>query len=474
MHYLKIKLSTLSLNSHFNLNETIILNKIIFWLSKCGRQIEGLKGKWIYNTLNDWHEQFPYWSMSTLRRTIKSLEESGILLSKKVNAKRWKHTKWYSIDFNKLNKIEENKSIKQKNDIIKSDNKKNKNSNIALVKKRTNRCVQNEQIIYTNNYTKDTKVSSSKRSKNIFKSLNQEFDSKLNKLIEKKVDKKLSFIKNEDKEIESKLNEEQLGKVKEMKETWNKVFEYSISPIIAYANKKNTKVLYKLLEEKFEGNLDKWKEYAYKVNSSQFLMGEKKTKTGFKASFAWLIKEETVEKINAGEYGIGSRELDMNNLDKNIKEREYEIKTEAVKKVSDYLKNNIDKETEGQEFKEYLLNEKYEEDGDKYKVKNYMEKVSKYQMYGFYVTPSHFFYPNNEKHKEKIFNSYLMSKYFEIDELTFNSRIKDALTQEKNKKMRLQNIKSLGEKIKTFSIEEGIKKMLMKLDYIPNNRVINI
>ena len=459
------------LTKYLNQYESILLNQLLYWISKCGREIAGHKEKWIYNSLAEWHKQFSYWSMYKLRKTIKSLEDLGLIKSIKVNARRWNHTKWYTINYSEYKKLLKNIDTKRQKKINKNIARQN-SAPIFKIKENepTNRFVENRQIIYTNNiYTKDTKVSSSKRinNKNIFKSLNQEFDSKLNK--------KLSFInKNEDKEIESKLNEEQLEKVKEMKETWNKVFEYSISPIIAYTNKKNTKVLYRLLEEKFEGNLDKWKEYAYKVNSSQFLMGEKKTKTGFKASFAWLIKEETVEKINAGEYGIGDRELDMNNIDKNIKEKEYEIKIEAGKKVSDYLKNNIAKETEEQEFKEYLLNEKYEEDGDKYKVKNYMEKVSKYQMYGFYLTPSHFFYPNNEKHKEKIFNSYLMSKYFEIDELTFNSRIKDALTQEKNKKVRLQNIKSLGEKIKTFSIEEGIKKMLMKLDYIPNNRVINI
>ena len=72
--------------SLLTLNESIFLNQVSYWISKCGRDIEGLNGKWIYNSLNEWNNQFNYWSKSTLRRTIKSLEASGILISKKINA----------------------------------------------------------------------------------------------------------------------------------------------------------------------------------------------------------------------------------------------------------------------------------------------------------------------------------------------------------------------------------------------------
>jgi hypothetical protein len=106
--------------------------------------------------------------------------------------------------------------------------------------------------------------------------------------------------------------------VNKMVYIWNKVFEYSISPIKAYSNKKNQEVLLNLYKTAFSGDLNNWREYACKINSSQFLMGEKKTKNNFKAVFSWLIKEETIEKIMNGEYGIGDRELDMNNVTKNI------------------------------------------------------------------------------------------------------------------------------------------------------------
>ena len=411
------------LKNNFNHNQSTFIKQLIYWISKCGRTIDNLEGKWIYNTLNSWLDQFPYWSMSTLRRTIKSLEESGILLSKKVNAKHWKHTKWYSIDFNKLNKVTVNN---------------NQTNNIKLVEKRTNRYVQNEQIIYTNNiYTKDTKVSSSKRirKKNIFKHLNQEFDSKINKLIERKVDNKLNYInKNENRQTESKLRNEQLKKVKEMKEVWNKVFEYSINPVKAYMNRSNEKILYRLIEEKFKGDVDKWKEYACKVNSSKFLMGEKKTKTGFKASFAWLIKGETVDKINAGEYGIGDRELDQNNVSSNIETQKEEIIRTADKKITEYIKQKVNDKKEQNNFQIYIKKEEYIKDNDKYGIEIYVQNIGSYNLINN---------PENKGILKTIYDTYLVRKYFKRSRFKIKEDIRKMVNDKVQEKSLLNNLVSL-------------------------------
>ena len=411
------------LKNNFNHNQSTFIKQLIYWISKCGRTIDNLEGKWIYNTLNSWLDQFPYWSMSTLRRTIKSLEESGILLSKKVNAKHWKHTKWYSIDFNKLNKVTVNN---------------NQTNNIKLVEKRANRYVQNEQIIYTNNiYTKDTKVSSSKRirKKNIFKHLNQEFDSKINKLIERKVDNKLNYInKKENRQTKSKLRNEQLKKVKEMKEVWNKVFEYSINPVKAYMNRSNEKILYRLIEEKFEGDVDKWKEYACKVNSSKFLMGEKKTKTGFKASFAWLIKGETVDKINAGEYGIGDRELDQNNVSSNIETQKEEIIRAADKKITDYIKQKVNDKKEQNNFQIYIKKEEYIKDNDKYGIEIYVQNIGSYNLINN---------PENKGILKTIYDTYLVRKYFKRSRFKIKEDIRKMVNDKVQEKSLLKNLVSL-------------------------------
>ena len=86
-------------------SESILLNQLEYWILKCGRNIENLDGKWIYNSYKKWSEQFTYWSTSKLRRTIRSLENLGLIKSAKVNAKKWNQTKWYSINYNEYNKL---------------------------------------------------------------------------------------------------------------------------------------------------------------------------------------------------------------------------------------------------------------------------------------------------------------------------------------------------------------------------------
>ena len=50
-----------------------------------------------------------------------------------------------------------------------------------------------------------------------------------------------------------------------------------------------------------------WRAYCRKIASSRFLMGE--VKQTFKAWLPWVIKQSTFEKIEAGEYTLGDREL---------------------------------------------------------------------------------------------------------------------------------------------------------------------
>ena len=136
-----------------------------------------------------------------------------------------------------------------------------------------------------------------------------------------------------------------------MVDLWNKVFEYSIDPIKAYRNKINDPKLVRIYKTIFNSDLDEWRKYAYKVNSSQFLMGEKQSKNNFKATFSWLIKEETIEKVLNGEYGVGDRELDEDSKSK-YEEYKKEAKVKELEsEVIERIKVNIDEIIEWQEFR---------------------------------------------------------------------------------------------------------------------------
>ena len=452
-------------------SESILLNQLEYWILKCGRNIENLDGKWIYNSYKKWSEQFTYWSTSKLRRTIRSLENLGLIKSAKVNAKKWNQTKWYSINYNEYNKLLENKYLNSPSsktsaitysDVTKSNfntseserivstelNNKDLltpsglqgnhqiNNNVQFIKitpiinknpqKSPELCicskwiiqsVQNEQIIITkNNY----------RNKSSYKKTNVGLKNALKEKIE-----------------ENPINANEKEIINKMLYIWNKVFEYSISPIKAYSNKKNQEVLLIIYKAAFKGDLNNWREYACKVNSSQFLMGEKKTKNNFKAVFSWLIKEETIEKILNGEYGVGDRELDINNITKNMEEKKEEVVNKMDKKISEYIKHKIDETKERSEFEEYIKTHKYESSEDKYGILRAIRHMSYYSLFR-----------TNEYEvlRESLYESYIMKKYFGFTKMEARQKIREKageIDEITNHIDKINMLREIEEKIET-------------------------
>jgi len=373
----QIEYSYFELEKVFGARKASFINKLNYWLNKCGRNIEDSEAKWIYNTIKDWAEQFN-WSLSTLKRIIYSLEEEGVIISKKINARKWNHTKWYSIDYNKLNSfLSVDKELRNYSD-----------------KKRANRLAQKEPIIISNTSNNYTNRSS-----------NEEFY--------------INLITSSDEKVEEiQIDSNKKETINKMLYVWNKVFECSVSPIKAYSSQKNQQTLLHLYKTAFNNDLDNWREYALAVNSSQFLMGEKETKNNFKAVFSWLIKEETIERIQQGEYGVGDRELDMNNVSKNIEVKKEELVSKMDKKISEYMKLNIDDTKERKEFDEYVKTYKTEVIDDEYNILGVIKHISYYSLFKI---------SEYESLKESLYESYVMKKYLNITKVEAREKIRNKM-----------------------------------------------
>lgn len=132
------------------LNEAIVLQQLNYWLhSKSAKKINDKW--WVYNTYENWKKQnFPFWSVATIRRTFSSLEKKEVVVSANFNRVGFDKTKWYSIDETKLNQL------------------------------MSSACDQNEQTIYSNRadgtdqnehtYTRDYTETTSDTNKNSDKS----------------------------------------------------------------------------------------------------------------------------------------------------------------------------------------------------------------------------------------------------------------------------------------------------------------
>ena len=88
-----------------NSDKALILQQINYWLnnSKVGTVVNGRR--WIRNTVDEWHKQFPWIATKTVQRYLKDLEEKGILLTCNLNKLKFDRTKWYAIDYNELDKL---------------------------------------------------------------------------------------------------------------------------------------------------------------------------------------------------------------------------------------------------------------------------------------------------------------------------------------------------------------------------------
>lgn len=89
------------------LNEAIVLQQVHYWLkTKENDQQDYIDGHyWVYNTYEQWQEQFPFWSIMTIRRTFTKLENMNLLIVGNYNMAGFDKTKWYSINYVTLNNL---------------------------------------------------------------------------------------------------------------------------------------------------------------------------------------------------------------------------------------------------------------------------------------------------------------------------------------------------------------------------------
>lgn len=100
------------LAAQVGLNEAILISQMTYWLSKTKHIIKGKP--WVYNSYDAWEIQFPFWSKSTIRRLISSLEEKGVLISQNLNVRKTNRTKWYSLDLDKIPASHSQKQFSQR------------------------------------------------------------------------------------------------------------------------------------------------------------------------------------------------------------------------------------------------------------------------------------------------------------------------------------------------------------------------
>ncbi|MCQ9087395.1 hypothetical protein [Vibrio alginolyticus] len=88
------------LAADIGLNEAIVLQQIKYWTDRSEFKKDG--HYWVFKTTEDWEREFPFWSKPTIRRVLKSLEKSELILSQKLHGHFFKEqsnqTLWYALN----------------------------------------------------------------------------------------------------------------------------------------------------------------------------------------------------------------------------------------------------------------------------------------------------------------------------------------------------------------------------------------
>ncbi|WP_346200556.1 DnaD domain protein [Caldifermentibacillus hisashii] len=92
-----------TLAKKIGLNQALFIQQLHYWLADSKHTYDGYQ--WVYNTYEDWHRQFPFWSTSTIRRIIGKLEREGLIVSGNYNRFKMDKTKWYRINYEYLESL---------------------------------------------------------------------------------------------------------------------------------------------------------------------------------------------------------------------------------------------------------------------------------------------------------------------------------------------------------------------------------
>lgn len=88
-----------TLATRIGLNEAIVVQQLFYWLRNNSSGVEHDGRKWIYNTYEEWSEQFPFWSPSQIKRVFTSLRKQKLIDVKALRKADHIRTNYYTINY---------------------------------------------------------------------------------------------------------------------------------------------------------------------------------------------------------------------------------------------------------------------------------------------------------------------------------------------------------------------------------------
>lgn len=105
----QVRVFSAELAKVIGLNESIFLQQLHYWLTKKEEKQDSRTVHdgytWYYCTQNEWKQQFPFWSVSTIKRIITNLRKNNYIIIENHNRKGYDKTNWFRINYQALEDI---------------------------------------------------------------------------------------------------------------------------------------------------------------------------------------------------------------------------------------------------------------------------------------------------------------------------------------------------------------------------------
>jgi hypothetical protein len=86
-------------------NNALVLQQIEFLSTDPNTWVKAAGHAWARISYGNLNEMLPFWGLNTIIKAVSSLEESGLLISCKLGQGVWSKTKYYRVDYERLNTI---------------------------------------------------------------------------------------------------------------------------------------------------------------------------------------------------------------------------------------------------------------------------------------------------------------------------------------------------------------------------------
>lgn len=266
---------------HYGRVGALLIQQIYYWTQK-GQGVLHNDQRWIHNTAEQWAEQLCV-SARTIKRTVHRLVKDGAIRVLKLAKHKSNQTNSYTLNHERLKEI-----------IAKRDEGE-----------------ENPVQHFSNNGTKPHRdILSSSQGHSvpmvIQKLTNKNKTNKSGNFVPQDIE---SMIGEEKKIATPVITNDGAGEAKkigttahDMVDIWNKEVSLNKRTNNIKLNCAISKYLVASFKYRFNEDLSAWKDFCRLITSSPYLMGQ-----GFNLSLTWALKFGTIDRILAGELGVGLR-----------------------------------------------------------------------------------------------------------------------------------------------------------------------